>query len=56
MPIPSPPANLLDRTSRRTCCRVNRVDPEWIATVVTKQCPNAVLCADPFHMVAWVTA
>ena len=28
---------------------------EWIATVVAEQCPNAVLCADPFHMVAWAT-
>ena len=29
---------------------------EWIATVVAEQCPNATLCADPFHMVAWATA
>lgn len=28
---------------------------EWIATVVGEQCPNATLCADPFHMVAWAT-
>ena len=28
---------------------------EWIATVVTERCPNATLCADPFHMVAWAT-
>lgn len=28
---------------------------EWIATVVAEQCPNATLCADPFHMVAWAT-
>ncbi len=23
----------------------------WIATVVAKRCPNAVRCADPFHVV-----
>ena len=28
---------------------------EWIATVVAERCPNATLCADPFHMVAWAT-
>lgn len=29
---------------------------EWIATVVAERCPNATLCADPFHMVSWATA
>jgi transposase len=28
---------------------------EWIATVVAARCPNATLCADPFHIVAWAT-
>jgi len=28
---------------------------EWIATVVAERCPNATLCADAFHMVAWAT-
>ena len=28
---------------------------EWIATVVKERCPNATLCADPFHMVQWAT-
>lgn len=28
---------------------------EWIATVVAQRCPNATLCADPFHMVKWAT-
>ncbi len=27
----------------------------WINTVVAKRCPNAVRCADPFHVVKWVT-
>jgi len=28
---------------------------EWIAAVVAHRCPNATLCADAFHMVAWAT-
>jgi transposase len=28
---------------------------EWVARVVAARCPNAVLCADPFHIVAWAT-
>ncbi len=28
---------------------------DWIAAVVTEQCPQAVLCADPFHVVQWAT-
>ncbi|MSP74369.1 MAG: ISL3 family transposase, partial [Myxococcales bacterium] len=27
----------------------------WIGTVVRERCPNAVLCIDPFHVVAWGT-
>ncbi len=28
---------------------------DWIAAVVAKRCPNAVKCADPFHVVKWAT-
>ncbi|MGO4385883.1 ISL3 family transposase, partial [Specibacter sp. RAF43] len=28
---------------------------DWIAHVVAKKCPNAVRCADPFHVVSWAT-
>jgi transposase len=28
---------------------------DWIATVVVERCPNAVRCADAFHVVAWAT-
>lgn len=28
---------------------------EYIAKVVAKTCPNATLCADPFHVVSWAT-
>lgn len=27
----------------------------WIANAVAQHCPNAVVCADPFHVVAWAT-
>ncbi|WP_087132861.1 ISL3 family transposase [Microbacterium esteraromaticum] len=27
----------------------------WIAAVVAVKCPNAVRCADPFHVVKWAT-
>jgi transposase len=29
---------------------------EWIHTVVRERAPQAVLCLDPFHIVAWATA
>jgi transposase len=28
---------------------------DWIAAAVSSHCPNAVQCADPFHVVAWAT-
>lgn len=28
---------------------------DWIAKVVAERCPNAVRCADAFHVVAWAT-
>jgi transposase len=28
---------------------------DWISSVVEKHCPNAVRCADPFHVVKWAT-
>ena len=28
---------------------------DWIADVVAERCPNAIRCADPFHVVAWAT-
>jgi transposase len=28
---------------------------DWIAAVVTERCPQAVQCADPFHVVRWAT-
>jgi transposase len=28
---------------------------DWVAEVITERCPNAVQCADPFHIVKWAT-
>lgn len=28
---------------------------KWISNVVREQCPDAVICIDPFHVVAWAT-
>jgi transposase len=27
----------------------------WVATVVAERCPNAIRCADPFHIIKWAT-
>jgi transposase len=40
------------------CAQITHVSAdaaEWIAAVVAERCPTAVLCADPFHVVAWAT-
>jgi len=41
------------------CAQITHVTADaapWIAKVVTERCPEAVRCADPFHVVAWATA
>ena len=40
------------------CAQITHVSADaadWIARVVADRCPNAVRCADPFHVVAWAT-
>jgi transposase len=40
------------------CAKVTHVSAdaaEWIAKAVARHCPNAVRCADPFHVVKWAT-
>ena len=40
------------------CARITLVSADcarWIAKAVAARCPNATLCADPFHVVAWAT-
>lgn len=43
---------------RRRCNEITLVSADaaaWISTVVQEACPNAELCMDPFHVVAWAT-
>lgn len=47
-----------DKLGPRRCARIELVSAdgaEWIANVVTKYCPRAKLCLDPFHVVSWAT-
>ena len=40
------------------CAQISHVSADaanWIAVAVAERCPNAVRCADPFHVVAWAT-
>ena len=42
-----------DRASELTHVTADMAD--WIERVVTRRAPNAIRCADPFHVVAWAT-
>jgi transposase len=42
-----------DRSAEITHVSADAAD--WIAEVVAERCPNAVRCADPFHVVKWAT-
>lgn len=42
-----------DRAAKIT--HVSADGADWITTVVRRRCPNAVRCADAFHVVAWAT-
>ena len=40
------------------CAAITHVSADgadWISAVVAEKCPNAVRCADPFHIVKWAT-
>jgi transposase len=43
----------VDRSRRLT--HVSCDGATWITTVVAERAPQAILCADPFHIVAWAT-
>lgn len=47
-----------DRLGPERCALITHVSAdgaEFIATVVARNCPAAVRCADPFHVVRWAT-
>jgi transposase len=39
----------------RAITQVSADGAEWIERVVSARCPQAVICADPFHVVRWAT-
>ena len=47
-----------DQLGEDRCAQITHVSADaadWIATVVADRCPDAVRCADAFHVVAWAT-
>jgi transposase len=46
---------LLGKERRAAIELVSADAAPWIASVVHEQCPDAALCMDPFHVVAWAT-
>jgi transposase len=47
-----------DLLGAQRCAQISHVSADaadWIADVVAERCPNAVRCADAFHVVAWAT-
>ncbi|HWJ65714.1 MAG TPA: ISL3 family transposase [Nocardioides sp.] len=48
----------LESSGRGRCAQITHVTADgadWIADVVGRRCPQAVRCADPFHVVGWAT-
>jgi len=47
-----------DLLGAQRCAAITQVSAdgaEWIGKVVAQTCPQAIRCADPFHVVAWAT-
>jgi transposase len=42
-----------DRSAQVT--HVSADGADWIGQVVAERCPTTVLCADPYHLVSWIT-
>ena len=51
-------AKFFELVGEDRCAQISHVSADaadWIADAVAAHCPNAVRCADPFHVVAWAT-
>jgi len=51
-------AVFFDALGEQRCAQITHVSADgadWISSVVADRCPNAVRCADPFHVVRWAT-
>lgn len=47
-----------DALGEERCAQITHVSAdgaEWISDVVAQRCPQAIRCADPFHVVRWAT-
>jgi transposase len=45
-----------DAMGEQGCARITHLSADsapWIRQVVTKRCPDAIRCADPFHVIKW---
>jgi transposase len=50
--------HFFDRLGAQRAGQISHVSADgapWISRVVAARCPNAMLCADPFHIVKWAT-
>jgi transposase len=50
--------SFFDLLGQSCCAQITHVSADaadWIADVVAERCPNAVRCADAFHVVTWAT-
>jgi transposase len=50
--------SFFDALGADRCAKITHVsadNADWIARVVARRCPQAVRCADPFHVVKWAT-
>jgi transposase len=48
----------LEASGAGRCAQITHVSADganWIGDVVTERCPEAVRCADPFHVVGWAS-
>ena len=48
----------LEASGAGRCAQITHVTADgapWIAEVVSDRCPDAIRCADPFHVVGWAT-
>jgi transposase len=48
----------LEASGAGRCAQITHVSADgadWISSVVAERCPDAVRCADPFHVVKWAT-
>lgn len=51
-------ATFFDQLGPERCARITHISSDaagWIRQSILEHCPQAIRCADPFHVVAWAT-